>query len=58
MVWYFKTYVDVGEYGFGLQAMPLVLLNDCPRNAYYTDGVFGACDGKSYGRSNMVCIFK
>ena len=56
--WYFKTYMDAGEYGFGLQAMPLVPLNDCPRNAYYMDGVFVAGDGKPYVRSNMVCIFE
>ncbi|XP_057519378.1 amine oxidase [copper-containing] gamma 2-like [Amaranthus tricolor] len=56
--WYFKTYMDAGEYGFGLQAMPLVPLNDCPRNAYYMDGVFAAGDGKPYVRSNMVCVFE
>ncbi|XP_068325904.1 amine oxidase [copper-containing] gamma 2-like [Pyrus communis] len=56
--WYFKTYMDAGEYGFGLQAMPLEPLNDCPRNAYYMDAVFAAADGKPYVRSNMVCIFE
>ncbi|KAK9668267.1 hypothetical protein RND81_13G046200 [Saponaria officinalis] len=56
--WYFKTYMDAGEYGFGLQAMPLVPLNDCPRNAYYMDGVFAAGDGTPYVRSNMVCVFE
>ncbi|XP_065858004.1 amine oxidase [copper-containing] gamma 2-like [Euphorbia lathyris] len=56
--WYFKTYMDAGEYGFGLQAMPLVPLNDCPRNAYYMDGVFAAADGTPYVRSNMVCVFE
>ncbi|ONK55813.1 uncharacterized protein A4U43_C10F1240 [Asparagus officinalis] len=56
--WYFKTYMDAGEYGFGLQSMPLVPLNDCPRNAYYMDGVFVAGNGKPYVRSNMVCIFE
>ncbi|XP_071920198.1 amine oxidase [copper-containing] gamma 2-like [Coffea arabica] len=56
--WYFKTYMDAGEYGFGLQAMPLDPLNDCPRNAYYMDGVFPAADGTPYVRSNMVCVFE
>ncbi|ONI06748.1 hypothetical protein PRUPE_5G078900 [Prunus persica] len=56
--WYFKTYMDAGEYGFGLQAMSLDPLNDCPRNAYYMDGVFAAADGTPYVRSNMVCVFE
>ncbi|XP_015886446.3 amine oxidase [copper-containing] gamma 2 [Ziziphus jujuba] len=56
--WYFKTYMDAGEYGFGLQAMPLDPLNDCPRNAYYMDGVFAAADGTPFVRSNMVCVFE
>lgn len=56
--WYFKTYMDAGEYGFGLQAMPLDPLNDCPRNAYYMDGIFAAGDGTPYIRENMVCIFE
>ncbi|CAH1453727.1 unnamed protein product [Lactuca virosa] len=56
--WYFKTYMDAGEYGFGLQAMPLDPLNDCPRNAYYMDGVFAAGDGTPYVRTNMVCVFE
>ncbi|XP_019058261.1 PREDICTED: primary amine oxidase-like isoform X1 [Tarenaya hassleriana] len=56
--WYFKTYMDAGEYGFGLQAMPLVPLNDCPRNAEYMDGVFTAADGTPYVRENMVCVFE
>uniref|UniRef100_A0A7N0U1Y7 Amine oxidase n=1 Tax=Kalanchoe fedtschenkoi TaxID=63787 RepID=A0A7N0U1Y7_KALFE len=56
--WYFKTYMDAGEYGFGLQSMPLDPLNDCPRNAYYMDGVFSAADGTPYVRSEMVCVFE
>jgi primary-amine oxidase len=56
--WYFKTYLDAGEYGFGLQAMPLVPLNDCPRHARYMDGVFVSADGRPYVRENMICIFE
>jgi len=54
--WYFKTYMDAGEYG--LQAMPLSPLNDCPRNAYYMDGVFASSDGTPYLQPNMICIFE
>ncbi|CAN8246389.1 unnamed protein product [Cochlearia groenlandica] len=56
--WYFKTYMDAGEYGFGLETMPLVPLNDCPRNAAYIDGVFAAADGTPFVRENMVCVFE
>lgn len=56
--WYFKTYMDAGEYGFGLQAMPLAPLNDCPRNAYYMDGIFVAADGRPYVRENMICVYE
>ncbi|KAJ3679846.1 hypothetical protein LUZ60_016124 [Juncus effusus] len=56
--WYFKTYMDAGEYGFGLQSMPLVPLNDCPRNAYFMDGVFVAGNGRPYVRENMICLFE
>ncbi|GAB2230768.1 hypothetical protein Drorol1_Dr00015058 [Drosera rotundifolia] len=56
--WYFKTYLDAGEYGFGLQAMPLDRLNDCPKDASFMDGVFAASDGTPHVRSDMICIFE
>ncbi|XP_026441817.1 primary amine oxidase-like [Papaver somniferum] len=56
--WYFKTYMDAGEYGMGLTAMSLVPLNDCPHNAHYMDGVFSASDGKPFVQSNMICVFE
>ncbi|GAB4857019.1 Amine oxidase [copper-containing] gamma 1 [Ancistrocladus abbreviatus] len=56
--WYFKSYMDAGEYGFGLQAMSLDPVNDCPRNAYFMDGVFAASDGTPYLQSNMICVFE
>lgn len=56
--WYFKTYMDAGEYGLGLQTMPLEPLNDCPRNAVYMDGIFAASDGTPFVRENMICVFE
>ncbi|CAH8273079.1 unnamed protein product [Arabidopsis lyrata] len=56
--WYFKTYMDAGEYGLGLQTMSLEPLNDCPRNAVYMDGIFAAADGTPFVRENMICVFE
>ncbi|KAI7754197.1 hypothetical protein M8C21_019722 [Ambrosia artemisiifolia] len=56
--WYFKTYMDVGEYGLGATAMPLLELNDCPRYSYYMDGVFASADGRPFIRPNIICIFE
>ncbi|KAJ4846536.1 hypothetical protein Tsubulata_013537 [Turnera subulata] len=56
--WYFKSYMDAGEYGLGASAMSLVPLNDCPRNAYYMDGIFVSSNGKPFVQPNMICIFE
>ncbi|RRT35707.1 hypothetical protein B296_00056534, partial [Ensete ventricosum] len=56
--WYFKTYMDAGEYGMGTNAFPLLRLNDCPRNAIYMDAVFAAADGTPFVRPDVVCVFE
>ncbi|KAI3703418.1 hypothetical protein L1987_73473 [Smallanthus sonchifolius] len=56
--WYFKSYLDVGEYGLGATAMALVELNDCPRYSYYMDRVFATADGRPFIQPNMICIFE
>ncbi|KAK1558446.1 hypothetical protein Q3G72_002400 [Acer saccharum] len=56
--WYFKTYMDAGEFGLGATALPLVPLDDCPRYSYYMDGIFVAADGKPFVQSNMICLFE
>ncbi|ERN07867.1 hypothetical protein AMTR_s00012p00214500 [Amborella trichopoda] len=54
--WYFKTFMDAGEYGLGLLAMPLDRLNDCSRSSYYMDAVFVGSDGIPYVRPDVICI--
>ncbi|XP_057851978.2 amine oxidase [copper-containing] gamma 1 isoform X2 [Cryptomeria japonica] len=56
--WYYRSYMDAGEYGLGVYAASLDPLNDCPRNSYYMDGIFAHADGTPYVRSNMICIFE
>ena len=56
--WYFKSYMDAVEFGLGVTALALVPLNDCPRNAYFMDGIFVASDGKPFIQTNMICVFE
>ncbi|KAF2313151.1 hypothetical protein GH714_009514 [Hevea brasiliensis] len=56
--WYFKSYMDAGEFGLGATAMSLMPLNDCPRYAHYVDGIFVSSDGKPYVQPNMICVFE
>ncbi|KAK8945756.1 Primary amine oxidase [Platanthera guangdongensis] len=56
--WYYRGYMDAGEYGLGTCALPLVRLNDCPRNAYYMDAVFVREDGEPYVRRDVICLFE
>jgi primary-amine oxidase len=56
--WYFRTYLDAGEYGLGVFSLPLQPLNDCPRHARYVDAVFAGPDGTPYVTPNMICIFE
>lgn len=56
--WYFRSYMDAGEFGLGATAMALVPLNDCPRHAYYMDGVFVDSDGRPTVQQNVICLFE
>lgn len=56
--WYFKTFMDAGEFGMGALSLPLVPLNDCPRYSYYMDGVFVDADGRPYVQENLICVFE
>jgi len=56
--WYFRTYLDAGEYGAGKLAVPLVEGTDCPPNAIYLSDVLADDRGKPQVRKNVACVFE
>ncbi|MGH7858677.1 MAG: tyramine oxidase, partial [Candidatus Binatia bacterium] len=56
--WYFRTYMDAGEYGAGKLAVPLVPGADCPANAVYIDDVLADDEGEPQTREKIACIFE
>lgn len=56
--WYWRTYMDSGEYGFGIFLSPLRAGVDCPTYATYLPAVVHADDGTPLEIPDAVCIFE
>lgn len=56
--WYFRTFMDIGEFGFGRAADSLRPLVDCPENAEYIDGYMAGGDGRPQKVARAICIFE
>ncbi|MEM1248809.1 MAG: tyramine oxidase [Acidobacteriota bacterium] len=56
--WYFRNYMDQGEYGLGVMSNPLVKGADCPAEAEYLSPVLAAPDGSAMVLDNAICIFE
>lgn len=56
--WYYKTFFDSGEFGFGLSAAPLEPMTDCPANAAFMDAYITDRDGLPIKQSNALCVFE
>jgi primary-amine oxidase len=56
--WYFRTYMDMGEYGVGKLATSLVPGGDCPRYATFFGDVLADDRGAPVERPRIACLFE
>jgi len=56
--WYFRTYMDAGEYGAGKLASTLQPGADCPANAYYFNDWLADDHGVPQARERIACLFE
>ncbi|CAJ1941198.1 unnamed protein product [Sphenostylis stenocarpa] len=55
---YYKTFFDAGEFGFGLSTVSLVPNLDCPSNAEFLDAYVHDASGTPVPIPNAVCVFE
>ncbi len=56
--WYFRTYMDMGEYGVGKLASTLVPGADCPRGATFFGDAIADDHGAPVERPRIACVFE
>ena len=56
--WYFRTYMDSGEYGFGLFLTPLTAGVDCPGHATFLPALVNDDQGRPLEIPNAICVFE
>jgi primary-amine oxidase len=56
--WYWRSFMDAGEYGFGLFATPLTAGIDCPDTATFLNAVLSDDAGKPVAMERVICVFE
>lgn len=56
--WYYRSYMDIGEYGFGIMGTPLELGRDCPDYATLLSGIFSGDLGDPFPMENIAAVFE
>ncbi|CAJ1931865.1 unnamed protein product [Sphenostylis stenocarpa] len=56
--WYYKTFFDAGEFGFGQSMVSLEPLHDCPPHAQFLDVYLVGRDGSPQQLENAICVFE
>lgn len=56
--WYFRSYMDIGEYGFGLLSSALTPGIDCPADATFLGATINDDAGAPIEMPNIMCVFE
>lgn len=56
--WYYRNYMDEGDYGMGTMAVPLVAGADCPASSLFVSPVMANAAGGADVLENRICIFE
>ncbi len=56
--WYWRTYMDSGEYGFGLFLTPLRAGVDCPEYATFLPAIIADDEGNPLEIPDAICVFE
>ena len=56
--WYFKAYLDSGEYGMGTLTSPIAAGQDAPRNAVLLDATLADFSGAPVTIPNAIAVFE
>jgi len=56
--WYYRSYMDIGEYGFGSLASQLRSGTDCPAHAQFLDAVLPDEAGAPQTMEKVMCVFE
>ncbi|MGI8705113.1 MAG: hypothetical protein ACR2JJ_04870 [Sphingomicrobium sp.] len=56
--WSFRSYMDVGEYGFGTLSTTLISGADCPVGGMLFSAVLAGPGGTPYEAKNVMCAFE
>lgn len=56
--WYFRSYMDIGEYGFGLLASEMREGVDCPAHATFMEATIADDAGAPITMPSVMCMFE
>jgi len=56
--WYWRTYMDAGEFLVGMSGVSLEPGSDCPDNAYYFDVALAGSQGEPLTKERAACVFE